>query len=137
MLCKFYFFLKLKYFIKKNYHYHLRIQGGGARDARPPVQLLSFSCSFFQNSCQIIGSWPKMGNPGSATDYLYTLVEDFKKYMKHRNHGIIPTDSFQRVNCPWKFLCRMVNIINIFRLNLRGFDSLDCHGVLQHLSYLQ
>ena len=40
----------------------------------PPVQFLSFSCVFWQKSCQIIGflsnirSWrPRLGNSGSAT----------------------------------------------------------------------
>ena len=52
-----------------------RIQEGSARDARPLlVQILSFSCSFQQKFCKIIGwctpsgvSIPALGNPGSAT----------------------------------------------------------------------
>ena len=47
---------------------------GGARDARPPlgVQILSFSCSFWQKIDKIIPIWelahPPGENPGSATD---------------------------------------------------------------------
>ena len=35
----------------------------GTRDTAPNlVQFLSFSCSFRQKSCQIIGFWPKLGS---------------------------------------------------------------------------
>ena len=48
---------------------------GGGRYA-PPVQFVSFSCSFQQKSCQTIGFHPKLrprlGNLGSATDYCVT-----------------------------------------------------------------
>ena len=47
--------------------------GGGARDAHRPlgVQILSFSCSFWQKNCKIIAvlrvGAPPRGNPGSPT----------------------------------------------------------------------
>ena len=44
---------------------------GGARDAPPGVQILSFSCSFLQNICKLIAllgvGHPPQENPGSAT----------------------------------------------------------------------
>ena len=43
---------------------HWRIQRGGGLGT-PPVRFLSFSCSCWQKSCQIIGA--PVGNPGSAT----------------------------------------------------------------------
>ena len=58
---------------------------GGASDATP-----SCSCSFRQNSCQIIDLWPKfrgwhprLGNPGSATGTF--LLER----VKHENYIIV------------------------------------------------
>ena len=61
---------------------HWRIQRG-TRDARPlSVQFVSFSCSFRQKYCQIIGfcpklrNWrsPRLGNPGSATALTWTWL---------------------------------------------------------------
>ena len=46
---------------------------GGARDMRPLVQIISFSCSFRQKFDKLIGfqtllrSWRPLENPGSAT----------------------------------------------------------------------
>ena len=55
---------------------------GGARDARPPwgVQILSISCSFWENVAKLyVGAPPGQlappprGNPGSATDVGRTI----------------------------------------------------------------
>ena len=44
----------------------------------PPIQILSFSCSFRQKNCKIIPIWklahPPGENPGSATAYDYTVL---------------------------------------------------------------
>ena len=56
----------------------------------PPVQFLSFLCSFHQKSCQIIGFCPKLrgcppprlGNPGSTTGFRFKNESAFYFYSK-------------------------------------------------------
>ena len=48
---------------------------GGARDPPPSVQIISFSCSFWQHFCKIIGWRPPLGNPGSGTERIFVNIK--------------------------------------------------------------
>ena len=72
---------------------------GSARDA-PLVQFLSFSCSFQQKSCQIIGfspyseaDAPRLRNPGTATEVgvvvTLAIAPTIMIKMQERVHTII------------------------------------------------
>ena len=68
-------------------------KGGGARN--PPVQLFSFSWSFRQKSCQIIGFYHKikdwltrLGNPGSTTDQNPLAIHNYRPQTKLREANV-------------------------------------------------
>ena len=66
----------------KEYHIHCRIWGVPGMRAPLGVQILSFSCSFQQNICKIIGFWqlahPPEENSGSATDIIITYPQNLQ-----------------------------------------------------------